>query len=277
MSISDSLEGIKSSSRGLALISLRDKSDEEIRSMFKHNAIIAKGQNIYEAARALGEMEACNIILERRQQKEEKAYQLMEAIDNAKENEWVEQLNTRRMKAVLNIPNATSYLGQLVVSILTEEEGLNAESIRNWADELKTLDDKTYEKLLSGLVDEGVLDVDHGKYCVLNVVTEDLFPAEATAWAKKILLKKNIVLSEKEEALLAHLEATKQPVSEMDFVELFGDAFTKKNMKDRPDQPYGRPALCKLCDYGVLNRTKVKNTQFSLYYFPMIGEKENAK
>lgn len=277
MSISDSLEGIKSSSRGLALISLRDKSDEEIHSIFKHNAIIAERQNIYEAARALGEMEACNIILERRQQKEEKAYQIMEAIDNAKENEWAEQLSSRRMKAALNLPNATSYLGQLVVSVLTEEEGLDAESIRNWADELNALEDKAYKKLLSGLVDEGVLDVDHGKYCILNIVTEDLFPAEATAWAKKILLKKNIVLSEKEEALLAHLEATKQPISERDFVELFGAAFTKKNMKDRPYLPHGQSALNKLCDYGILNKTKVRNTYFHLYYFPMLGEKENAK
>ena len=267
-----SLQSIIDATKQTALLMYKDKSNEELHSIFSHNSIIANGHDQIAAAKAVGEMQACNEILQVRQHEVIEQRKCQQKIDQAKQVDWPEQLPARRMKAILKLPNASGHPGQLVAAILEEENDLDRDAIRSWSEELLAMDDKSYEALLDGLVKEGVLAVDKkGHYSLLRICTANLFPENPTEWAKAVLTEKGVNMDEKMLALLQYLADTCLPVSELDALKIAGTDYEKSYNFDcfSPPKVF---ALYKLTDSGVLSKTRIDGTAFNLYYFPMLGE-----
>lgn len=129
----------KASQKNICLITHKDKTDDELRAILNHNAVAIYNQEGLDAYKTLGESEACSELLKQRQEKT--AYRESEELGLTDALKYWEKANiTRRKKAILNLPAATSYYGQLVVAILEEEE-LTAEEIRQWSDELTAMSD----------------------------------------------------------------------------------------------------------------------------------------
>lgn len=271
-----SVESLIASSKKLALLNLKDKSDDEIRSIFSYNSSIACGSDQIAAAKAVGEMQACNEILEKREKQQNAREETMSATERAIEN-WPRTLHDRQMKAILKLPNASGHPGQLVAAILEEENGLDRDAIRSWSEELLAMDDKSYEALLDGLVKEGVLAVDkEGHYSLLRICTADLFPENPMEWAKEILAKNNTNISEEMLALLQHLADTGLPITEFQALDIGCDEYMKeraaKNAAIDPTRPPFVPELSRLTGSGVLSKTRIDGSRAKLYYFPMLGE-----
>lgn len=86
---------------------------------------------------------------------------------------WPEQY---QKEALSNLLTAVSPNGQLVASILEETDGLTADEIRSWYDELECLDDKDYQRLLDNLVKEEVLVKENDRYYLNQLCMPDLLP-----------------------------------------------------------------------------------------------------
>ena len=125
-----------------------------------------------------GKMQAATDILAEKKKRKE-------ASENVKKEyeETIEQ--SYRNLRVAHTPN-----GQLVVSILEEEDEKSAEEIRTWYEELMVLDDSEYYELLNNLEIDGVIYKKEGKYCFYRTCEKNLaFPSSDAylGWVKKKL------------------------------------------------------------------------------------------
>lgn len=221
--------------------------------------------NEYEGQKMLGEMDACNHILEVREFKQNEEYAMWDAMRH-----WEKSVIERRKKAILQIPAAISYHGQLIAAVLDEEDNLSAEEIRQWSNELATLDNSEYQKLLDDLCEEKVLYInDDGNYSLLSLCTEDLFPTNPLLWTAQHCSK-----SYTSQEFLEHLAKTRQPATEVTWIELCGNKREKENLEVYPQYAYStaKRRLEDCIKTGILTSMPIPDTQLNYYYFTMLGE-----
>lgn len=126
---------------------------------------------------------------------------------------WNANAIRRRDEAIVNLPTAVSPNGQLVAAILEDEAALSEEDILSWCDELASLSDTEGRLLLSGLVTEGVIErKKNGKYALLNICTETLYPEDPYAFALKKLLSSSISNPSGFAVLLLYISLLGSPV-----------------------------------------------------------------
>lgn len=256
------------------------KTDDELFAIVSNNLAAISYSDYYTAQRLFGEIDACQQILDNRTKKAEAAmeedYAILEAISN-----WELSLHERRQNAIFNLPAARSYLGQLVASVLAEEDGLTAEEICKWAEELAALPEATYQQLLKDLASEGILAEKEGKYYLLTTCDETLFPPDPIAWAKRKAeeynagkeANKQTTLSENQLRFLALLISNNHPATEYDWFENIERPIITsiKEMKERR-RPRAIGELNRLRPMGILQTTSIPGTTCKLYYFKMLGE-----
>lgn len=259
----------------------KDKSVDELRVIVHHNSAAIYSVDADGAKTLLAESEACAELL--KQKTDAAAYMQQENINRMYSlNEWEKANSARRKKAILNLPAGTSYNGQLVVAVLDDAaESLTAAEIRQWSDELTAIEDGEYQKLLNALCNEEVLCcTQDGKYSILSFCTPDLQRTNAMLWLKKRLNydKDSYIYSEdkKKLAFFQRIIDTKQPVTEVDWIECTWIDYRKKQVADNPQFHYGRAAheLSEFVKNGVLSITPIRDSDLHYYYFTMLGEKE---
>lgn len=115
----------------------------------------------------LAEMEVCNEILVGRAKVDEAILE--------KRAEWDAVLEKRREAAVLNLRASATPNGQLVLSILEDENRLDAQELHGWCDELSELPEEVFSQLLDDLVHDGFLErTQDGKYLLRTPCTKEL-------------------------------------------------------------------------------------------------------
>ena len=149
--MADTLRNLRESSRELALMDLQDKSINELREVMLKDLSLVSGlpstqSGALEGYKLLGEADACRDLIAHH-----------EEIRKLK-TEWKDAAKQRAARAITNMPNAITYEGQLVASILEEENGLAADEIACYTDELAAMDEEAFIKLLAGLAAEGIIE-----------------------------------------------------------------------------------------------------------------------
>ena len=166
---------------------MESKSDAELQDEIMKNgrlinalpynptpADVVKGQSY------LAHMKAARQILDERKEKKQ---QKKDALDR-----WQNSQDEELRRCMLNLPCGSSANGQLVAAILEDEDGLTAQQIGGWCDELSQLDENTLDELLDGLVRERVLFQEGDRFYLKNIVTEDLYPEYPLGWCAERIL-----------------------------------------------------------------------------------------
>ena len=271
----DQVEMLKKASKERAIAVHRDKSDDELRQIIRHNGMAAlASDNLVEVASLVGEQQGCNELLRLREQdrawKETEAELLRRGMER-----WRTLLSERRKQAILNLPAATSYNGQLVAAVL-EDAGcsLTAEEIREWSDDLTAMEDEEYSKLLNALVNEGVLTFTRGVYSVLCLCTPALIPADPMQWANS---RCDSISWDGKQFMQEMLRRT-EPLSELDWIKLNWMEFQQERVSQEPPFYYrkAQKEISKYVEAGILHKMPVPNSDFNYYYFAMLGEKGEA-
>lgn len=166
---------------------------------------------IAEANKWYAEMKACSDILAERRAKKK-------ATDAAVE-EWKGNTKNRTNSLLINLPTATSLIGQLIAAIL-EEERLTADELSVWCDELAVMERDELESVLNKLVDEQVLVEEDGRYKCINVCTDTLYPENPVEWGAELVRAAMAVKSrhpervaERAELVLTCLEYAQAPLT----------------------------------------------------------------
>ena len=176
---------------------------------------------------------------------------------------WRNNLHERKEEAILNLPAATSELGQLIAAILEFRGELNGEEICSLVKEYREVDDAEITKTLSDLEKEEILYKSKSKkYHLLNVCTPSLFPENIIEFANAAFKKYNETLDENHIKILLLLKNENAPLSRKDIIEK--TAVGKFRAED---------ALLKLEMTKVLEEFMLDD--FYVYYFKMLGERSN--
>ncbi len=210
---------------------------------------------------------ALEIVRERKERKEAEK----RAIANFKD-----RLEQKKLENVMNLKAASSFKGQLIASILKEEDGLTGEEIASWYEELSEMDENEFEDLLNSLCEEGIIEKDEsGKYHLLFIMYDSLKAVPESEYCRK---KFNIdKLKEKERFLLdiIHLEESGAAISELDarMIALYSIILEGRHYSD---DVLGMDERQKDRTLYNLMREKLVKKDFrsGVYYTPMLGEKE---
>lgn len=263
----ESLAGIRDSRKNICLLSYRGKDSKELTAIINtNNQLIQTMSSPSEVPRAsalLGEIDACVEILNERKKVEQRKNEILETVRKAKK-QWKNELADRRKEAILHLPVASSYLGQLIAAILESEDGKTAEEIAQWGEDLSTINESKFRSTLLSLVKEGILVFKDYKYFLINLCTETLFPENPLQWAKKklILMGKENLLDDVSFVLEHSVEKiaeTGEPIADTD------DNFAEYSEKEI------------LVDCGILQKHKCGSEDIYMYYFPMLGEQMGRK
>ena len=261
---------IRESTKRTCLMTHKNKTDEELMEIVNHNSVAIYSQDDLETYKTVGETEACVELLKQRREQREYKNAEEESLWGSLQH-WEEANDARRKKAITRLPHATSYHGQLVAAVLEEEEGLTAEEIRKWSDELTTMNDKEYHRLLEGLCREDIVYYDEDdKYYILSLCTPDLFPSNPSLW-----LEYHHCYGYGK--FLQHMVATRKPLTERDWIEISGSYFNKRDLEENPKKAYQNVKKNYLDSYvkdGALSVTPIPDSDLNYYYFTMLGEWE---
>lgn len=278
----DIMESLIQQQKKIYMSQYQNKTDEELHAIVRHNAQACLNQDGVELAKTSAETKACYELIKIRQlaREIEKTNQALDQYKNRvirdAVSEWKANIVSRRMRAVINIPNATSYFGQLVLAVLDEEDGLGAKEICQWSEELAALSEEEMNALLNALVKEGVIIVDkEQKYRLLTLCDETLLPVDAVQWARNKYKYEhnNDYLRDGQFAFLRALVARESPLTEDDWLEAALPARDLERVKKESHlKDRYMDKLNELVERGVLMKTPIGNTKFNLYYFPMLGE-----
>lgn len=165
----------------------KDKTDDELRQIVLNNSrkgtampTSATPKMIADAKVWLAEAKACNAILASRR---ESAAERKAAIE-----QWEQNQESDKLKAILNLPTGITPNGQLVAAIL-EDEGadMTAQEIAGWCDELGELEDADLQTLLDNLQKERIIGKKDDKYFLRQAVTGTLYPEHCADWTAKDL------------------------------------------------------------------------------------------
>ena len=258
----------------------KDKTVAELRAIMNHNSAAIYSQDAEGAQTLLAESRACQELI--RQKEEAASYmQQEEMIQKEFLPVWENANDARRRKAILNLPAATSYCGQLVAAVLEEEDGLTAEEIRQWSDDLTSMEDAEYKKLLADLCKEEILYcTTEGKYFLLSLCTSDLWRTNPMLWVTRqrfdyIGAEIYHIKKENDRVFFQRMIESGKPATEIDWIECVWTDYRKKNVPENPQFSYGRAKeeLSKLVEAGILSITRVPRSDLNYYYFTMLGEK----
>ena len=165
------------------------------------------------------------------------------------------------------------------IAVLAEENGLKAEEIQKWADDLSAMNPQEYRALLDNLVSENILRINNnGGYSLLTQCTPDLFPSDPLNYIKQI----HRYIDYRLQAFLESIAKTGKPATENDWLELQGDYQTKRSPVEFDQQGFERnfkTAKRKLREYaaeGILSITPIPGTDLNFYDFAMLGEREGT-
>ncbi|MBR6039669.1 MAG: hypothetical protein IKP38_04215 [Clostridia bacterium] len=282
MSLQDQLNSIKSQAKSNALYAHRDDSDDELRqSVVKCAELVSRAgtdiRGIGEGYRYMGEMEACSELLSQRKAADQ-------GIAKQK-SEWQNGLDKRKEEAILRLPNAVSANGQLIASILEDEDGKTAEEIACWCDELEMLPEEDLQKLLDDLVKEGVLSLEDGRYYLLCPCTESLICLEEIR-NHRIDRNDDFYTPQKQaqaKLFLYMMEREKKPLCDTDCLDLLGRYFGRYLMSEEYQAAKedlsvfdAERTLNRLADNGFIKeafRMKNRSGDYKTYYWlTMLGE-----
>ena len=274
---------------------LEEKSDAELQRRVlelarQSSEIRADGSSATTARlrMMLEETKVCSAILNDRKDKRERG-------KNAAA-EWKKNLPERRYAAVLNLENAVTQNGQLVVAIL-EEEGESTEAELSAAcreyKEFAAMDPAELRKLFAALEKEGVLTRRNKKYSIAQICTPELFPDEPVAWAIRkmgrdwdekeievailfMIARQGAAVTEEWVAEQAEHTTAAIAVREMVKIGFFkGEDVNEElaQIRDGLRDLWRREAVLQnLVSRGALCETEING--ITLYYFPMLGERE---
>ena len=283
---------LQQTTRDRYLIEYVTLSDDELRQIVLDNAkkaisLPSTASSLTALAEINGESQACNMILESRAKKRA-------AIKEGKEN-WNKQLQERKEEAILSLPAASSSRGQLITAILEDQDGCTAEEIADFCEELSDLPEEEMQALLKELTKEGVIYPLDGRYHLLDICTETLYPEDPVKWGREKYFKSCEALGKSAEdvgkisCILYFLDSCDsddkkiKPFSaeeisdeietwrEYDWFEPeeHGGSFTKADM----DDCIGRCGsyLMDMQAMGILDRAYFENTPF--FYYHLCGTK----
>ena len=250
-------------------------SDTELRRIIDANnswiqtmpVVSATYETNKEAAVKMAEMEYCIEILERRETKRKSDIALKNTLEK-KKKKWKANELSRRDLAVLNLPVSVTYHGQLIAAILENEDYKSIEELASWNEELSSFDEVTLQNILKGLVNEGILMLDdQGKYSLLTICNDSLYPPNPLEWAIK-KLSTNDPTGEKKQLSISRITKVIEIIqeeggfaSDKEIEEGFGFLPNEVNL---------------LVDCGVLQTKILKHgyCTIGMYYFSMLGEKK---
>ena len=284
MSLQDQLNSIKVQAKSNALFSHRNDSDSELRErvvecvkMIAHVGTDIRG--IGEGYRYMGEMEACSELLNQRVAADQD-------IENRKK-EWQNGLEKRKEDALMHLPTAITANAQLIASILEDEDGKTFEEIACWCDELEMLSEEELQKLLNGLVKEGVISLEEGRYCLLCPCIETLICPEEI---RNRRIEQNVDFFNDEtraqaKLFLCMMEHENKPLCDTDCLDLFGQYFDRYFMTDEYrgantkitafDADWILQKLSKNCMIHQEFRMKNRSGDTKTYYWlKLLGEDE---
>lgn len=291
MAFNNEQQKLIDATKSLYLLKYKDITDEKLEEISNHLRTVGVfSSNTTEALKALGELEACNEIMSQRRARKQYKKDLERTLKFAFIF-WEEALAERRQKAVLNLPAATSYHGQLVAAVLDAEDDLTADEIRLWSDELEAMDDDLYRTLLQELVNEQIIVAENGKYSLLTLCTEDLFPSDPLRLAgirqflsydsdfqnQLVQSDKNILLPLHDEsdfspmkrnwldgdakAFLQKMVETGTPLTERDWIEINGMSYDLEKMEENPVAAYrsARNTIKNYAKAGIFSMFPIAN------------------
>ena len=190
--------------------------------------------------------------------------ELQSNIKNSKKL-WKSSLSNRRKESILNLSVATTYNAQLVAAILESEDCKTEEEIFTLFNEFSEIKKEDLSELLKNLVNEEILYLSKtGKYYLINICTEDLFPLNPIDWATKKLLLNNEEIGEEEIKIISILHEVSEPL-------------TEEELEDKCDCSYLHYDINTLLKNKILYKQKIENENTYMYYFPMLGEKKGGK
>jgi hypothetical protein len=269
-----------------------DKGDLELRAIAlgnieKINALPSSSSPsmVAQAQLWLAETTACNEIIERRKKDKE-------AKQNALET-WQLTIENKAESNILNLPAASSANGQLIAAILEDEDGLTAEEITGWCEELTLLGLEECKKLLDQLVAEDILELGKDqKYYLLNICTPSLFPSDAglESWMQRHFKRHPELETYTAKLIIAvihfYFRFLKEAFTKEDLVERIQNISTKDLKVLIADYPFVvgigsvsaalenasiLTTLRQLSRYRMISYTTINGYNF--YYFRMLGEK----
>ena len=144
------------------LIEINRENTKRVLSLSDRETLVAGPPLIAEA-------KLCKEILERRRGSEKSAAQFL---DN-----WEEELPARRDQAILHLPVGSSEIGQLIAEICSELGGwLDVLEIQSFCPDLAALTKEQMEELTNALTEEGILKRnEYGQVALRAILNEDLF------------------------------------------------------------------------------------------------------
>ncbi|MBR5093779.1 MAG: hypothetical protein IK095_01665 [Oscillospiraceae bacterium] len=278
MSIESSLQSLKQTVKETAMIAHRNDTDEQLREVVVRNSrliatISNTQQGIIEGYKLMGEMEGCSALLDQRRQKR--------AALSQKKNSWHKERAAREDAVLLALESAVSPNGQLLAAILEDEGDLPRERLRVWCDELAALDDESFDKLLTGLVQEGIVREEDGAYSLICPLTEDM------TWTPDAIereIRKTWSGNEEEAAnarLIVHLmQREGEPLSKADVIRLIEEERETLALDPRFAPALGMSEFDAGWNIGQLEKAGAFSKEYrhdgtDYYWYALVGERRS--
>lgn len=174
-----------------------------------------------------------------------------------------------------------------MAAILEEEGDLSAEELAGWCEELAALEEATFNELLAELVRERVLIIKDGKYRLMHVCTQDLYPENQVEWGIRLLKQAGVeqtgFIEMGQYYLILHImHLEKKPMNVERIMEKIDSYFWLKSMGDTNVTERDFEAACeftvKSClqemyKDGVTQRVMIDGVPY--YYFYRLGVSNN--
>ena len=176
---------------------------------------------------------------------------------------WRNELQERKENAILNLPAATSKLGQLIAATLEFNDELSLKEICDFLNVYQEVDEPEIVKILEDLEKEEIIYKQNEKYHILNICTPSLFPENVIGFANNAFKKNNLKLEEKHIEILNLLNVKNVPLSEEDILK--NSKFNKYQVQE---------ALSDLKNSNILDCFQSEYIEF-VHYFKMLGERRN--
>ena len=263
---------------------LEKLSDDELRALGLNNArkIMAIPANATpsqasEGQKLLAEEQAASEILAARKEKRDK---IKAAID-----EWKQQEQAVPYDNFLKLKAASSANGQLVVSVLEDEGEMSAMELAGWCEELASLDDTAFQELLDELVKERVLIVKDGKYRLIHVCTETLYPENPVEWGINLLKSAGVTELGLYRLILTIMNTEGEPVNAETIIQTRKTYTFLQGQDDITDDDFAvedyqiKSRLQELYKDGVTQHIPVDGAEHDdpFYYFYRLGSYNNLK
>ncbi len=229
------------------------------------NVVGTNSQRISEMDRLNSQADRCKKYLEFRKQNRANIDEYVK--------QWKEQLEDRRSNAILNLPTACTYNGQLIAALLEDHlnGGLKGEELKSLCDEYIQINDSDFLDLLDKLGNENIIGVNEDNYYYLrNICTKSLFPL-------KMLDNGGTVSSVIRRGIVDIIANEGKPIPYYKLLELclsynWNSVKSKTFLADSNKTTYWiENEFDELIDMGIIKeQAEIMNEK--LYFFKMLGE-----